>query len=109
MNILYRRELAEAEGGAEAKRKELVADYEEHLANPHIAAARGYVDSLIAPVVHAGLRDQDGAVLRNKRQSCLQEARQHSRVTCAQGLPAGATRDMNGSELTAPGRSCDMG
>ena len=35
--------------GAEAKRKELVADYEEHLANPDIATERGLVDSVIPP------------------------------------------------------------
>ncbi len=49
VNILYRRELAEADGEAEAKRKELVAEYEDHLANPYIAAERGYVDSVIPP------------------------------------------------------------
>jgi propionyl-CoA carboxylase beta chain len=49
VNILYRREPAEADVGAKAKRKELVADYEEHLANPYTAAVRGYVDSVIPP------------------------------------------------------------
>ena len=47
-NILYRRELADADD-REAKRKELVADYEEHFANPYIAAERGYVDAVIRP------------------------------------------------------------
>jgi propionyl-CoA carboxylase beta chain len=52
VNILYRKELAAvaAEGGdIEAKRKELVAHYEETLANPYIAAERGYVDTVISP------------------------------------------------------------
>ena len=53
VNILYRKELAEAEaaspGAAEARRKELVTEYEDTLANPYIAASRGYVDSVIRP------------------------------------------------------------
>jgi propionyl-CoA carboxylase beta chain len=49
VNILYRRELAAAGEEAEARRQELVADYEDHLANPYIAAERGYVDSVIPP------------------------------------------------------------
>jgi len=68
VNILYRRELADAPE-AEARRAELVADYESHFANPYIAAERGYVDAVIRPsrtrheVVRA-LR-----LLRNKRES----------------------------------------
>ena len=52
VNILYRRDLAEARssgGDAEARRRELVAAYEDSLANPYIAAERGYVDSVIPP------------------------------------------------------------
>jgi propionyl-CoA carboxylase beta chain len=48
VNILYRKELAEAED-PEARRKELVTEYEDTLANPYIAASRGYVDSVIRP------------------------------------------------------------
>jgi propionyl-CoA carboxylase beta chain len=51
-NIVYRKELAalEAEGGdVEQRRAELIADYEDTLANPYIAAERGYVDAVIAP------------------------------------------------------------
>ncbi|MBV9293444.1 MAG: acyl-CoA carboxylase subunit beta, partial [Frankiales bacterium] len=47
-NILYRREIADAED-PEARRKELIADYEDHFANPYIAAERGYVDAVIPP------------------------------------------------------------
>ena len=67
-NILYRRELAES-ADAEARRKELVEDYESHFANPYIAAERGYVDAVIRPsdtrreVIRA-LR-----LLRNKREA----------------------------------------
>ncbi|AXH95862.1 acyl-CoA carboxylase subunit beta [Ornithinimicrobium avium] len=51
-NILYRRELARvaAEGGdVEAERARRVQEYEDTLANPYIAAERGYVDAVIAP------------------------------------------------------------
>jgi propionyl-CoA carboxylase beta chain len=69
VNILYRRELAEADGGAEAKRKELAADYEEHLANPYIAAERGYVDSVIPPSLTRSYVVRALRVLRTKRQT----------------------------------------
>ncbi|MGH3332978.1 MAG: acyl-CoA carboxylase subunit beta, partial [Nocardioidaceae bacterium] len=48
VNILYRSELAEAED-PEARRAELVQEYEDHLANPYLAAERGYVDAVIQP------------------------------------------------------------
>jgi propionyl-CoA carboxylase beta chain len=51
VNILYRKEIAEAaEGGnEEARRAELIQEYEDHLANPYLAAERGYVDAVIQP------------------------------------------------------------
>ncbi|GAA0816835.1 acyl-CoA carboxylase subunit beta [Spirilliplanes yamanashiensis] len=48
VNILYRGELAAADDPA-ARRAELVTEYEDTLANPYIAAERGYVDAVIAP------------------------------------------------------------
>jgi propionyl-CoA carboxylase beta chain len=48
VNILYRNELAEAED-PEARRAELVTEYDDHLANPYLAADRGYVDAVIDP------------------------------------------------------------
>ncbi|GAA5160888.1 acyl-CoA carboxylase subunit beta [Ornithinimicrobium tianjinense] len=51
-NILYRRELAAvaAEGGdVEAERARRIQEYENTLANPYIAAERGYVDAVIEP------------------------------------------------------------
>ncbi len=48
VNILYRSELAEAKDPDE-KRAELITEYEDHLANPYIAAERGYVDAVISP------------------------------------------------------------
>jgi propionyl-CoA carboxylase beta chain len=48
VNILYRRELAGA-SEPESVRAEKIQQYEDTLANPYIAAERGYVDSVIAP------------------------------------------------------------
>jgi propionyl-CoA carboxylase beta chain len=68
VGILYRKELAEAKD-PEARRAELIAEYEDTLANPYIAADRGYVDAVIPPShtrVHVvkALR-----VLANKREN----------------------------------------
>jgi propionyl-CoA carboxylase beta chain len=48
VNIVYRRELAEADV-PEGRREELIAEYKERFANPYAAAERGYVDDVIAP------------------------------------------------------------
>ncbi|MFC7501927.1 acyl-CoA carboxylase subunit beta, partial [Nocardioides sp. GCM10030258] len=51
-NIIHRRELADlaaAGGDVEARRAELIDEYETTLANPFIAAERGYIDGVIMP------------------------------------------------------------
>jgi propionyl-CoA carboxylase beta chain len=48
VNILYRHELKGA-ADPEARRAELITEYDDTLANPYIAAERGYVDAVIAP------------------------------------------------------------
>jgi propionyl-CoA carboxylase beta chain len=48
VNILYRRELAAAED-PEGRRQQLITEYEDHLANPYIAAERGYIDAVVKP------------------------------------------------------------
>ena len=48
VEIIYRRELADAADPA-ARRDELVDDYTQRLANPYIAAERGFVDEVIEP------------------------------------------------------------
>jgi acetyl-CoA carboxylase carboxyltransferase component len=48
VNIIFRRELAEAEDPV-ARKAELVAEYREKFANPYIAAGRGFVDDVIEP------------------------------------------------------------
>ncbi|MDX6281729.1 MAG: propionyl-CoA carboxylase beta chain [Kribbellaceae bacterium] len=52
VNILHRRELAtaaEAGEDIEARRQQFITEYEDHLANPYIAAERGYIDAVIKP------------------------------------------------------------
>ena len=52
VNILYRRDLkatAEAGGDVDARRAEIVADYEAELLNPYQAAELGYVDAVVPP------------------------------------------------------------
>jgi propionyl-CoA carboxylase beta chain len=48
VNILYKRELADADD-PEARRTELIDEYNDELANPYVAAERGYVDKVIHP------------------------------------------------------------
>ena len=48
VNILYKRELAQAED-PDALRQEKVAEFRDKLANPYVAAERGYLDEVIAP------------------------------------------------------------
>jgi propionyl-CoA carboxylase beta chain len=48
VNILYKRELQEA-GDPVALRARLVAEFREKLANPFVAASRGFVDEIIQP------------------------------------------------------------
>src|SRR5690606_1881687 len=48
VNILYRQELAAAED-PDALRQQRITEYEDTLANPYIAAERGYVDAVIMP------------------------------------------------------------
>jgi len=66
VNVIFHRELKAADD-PEGLREELVHDYREKFANPYVAAARGYLDGVIAPhetrprVIHAL------EMLRNKR------------------------------------------
>ncbi|QNG39022.1 acyl-CoA carboxylase subunit beta [Geodermatophilaceae bacterium NBWT11] len=68
VGILYRKELA-ASDDPDARRAELITEYEDTLANPYIAADRGFIDAVIPPShtrVHVtrALR-----LLANKRQT----------------------------------------
>jgi propionyl-CoA/long-chain acyl-CoA carboxylase carboxyl transferase subunit len=48
VNILYRKELAGHED-PDTRRAELIAAYDDELANPYLSAERGYVDAVIMP------------------------------------------------------------
>lgn len=47
-NIIFRKDIESAEDKNE-KRKEKIAEYRDTVANPYIAAARGYIDDVIEP------------------------------------------------------------
>lgn len=72
VNILYRKQLAEAAERGEnvdEARQRFITEYEDTLANPYIAAERGYIDTVITPSntrmnVTKALR-----ALRNKRET----------------------------------------
>jgi propionyl-CoA carboxylase beta chain len=77
VNILYRGELRDAADPA-AERARLIQEYEDTLANPYIAAERGYIDGVIQPSctraeVARGLR-----ILRTKRET--QPPRKHGNI-----------------------------
>jgi propionyl-CoA carboxylase beta chain len=68
VNILYKRELAQSESPDELRRQK-IKEFREKLANPYVAAERGYVDEVIPPrrtraKIATALRS-----LRNKRDS----------------------------------------
>ncbi len=71
VNILYRRELAAApEPGEQASLREAkVTEYEDMLANPYIAAERGYVDAVIRPAQTRSQLIRALRTLRTKRQT----------------------------------------
>ncbi|HEY2551043.1 MAG TPA: acyl-CoA carboxylase subunit beta [Streptosporangiaceae bacterium] len=69
VNILYRRELAALADQQQAgRRAELVSEYEDTLANPYIAAERGYVDAVIRPAETRPQVIRSLRTLRTKRQ-----------------------------------------
>jgi propionyl-CoA carboxylase beta chain len=66
VNILYRREIASA-GDPESARADLVRDYEDTLANPYVAAERGYLDAVIPPSETRRYVTKALRILRTKR------------------------------------------
>jgi propionyl-CoA carboxylase beta chain len=70
VNILYRRELAAAGREDQAEiRASRATEYEDALANPYIAAERGYVDAVIRPAETRPAIIKALRTLRTKRQS----------------------------------------
>ena len=68
VNILYRKELAAA-SDPEAERKRLLDEYQDTLANPYVAAERGYVDRVIFPHETRSMITRGLRALRGKRAS----------------------------------------
>ena len=68
VNIIYRREIAEAKDEAKT-RSELTAQYREEMANPYIAASRGYLDDVIEPTETRRKLVEALDALRDKRKS----------------------------------------
>jgi propionyl-CoA carboxylase beta chain len=72
VNILYRKEIAEVVAGGgdvDAARQKFIHDYEDTLANPYMAAERGYVDSVIPPSFTRSCVIKALFALRNKRRT----------------------------------------
>ncbi len=70
VNILYRNELAAA-ADPEALRADLITEYDDALANPYLAADRGYVDAVINPHETRAEIARALRLLRTKRASSL--------------------------------------
>ena len=68
VNILYRKELAATED-AETMRANMITAYEDELANPYLAAERGYVDAVINPHETRVEITRALRLLRTKRQT----------------------------------------
>ena len=77
VNILYRKELGESEN-AESLRAELIANYNETLANPYLAADRGFIDAVIEPNQTRGYITKALRALRTKRDTL--PARKHGNI-----------------------------
>ncbi len=66
VKIIYKRQLAEAED-PDALKQKLVEEYREKLANPYVAASRGFVDDVIEPHTTRPRLINALEMLRNKR------------------------------------------
>jgi propionyl-CoA carboxylase beta chain len=67
VNIIYRKELKEADNPDELREK-LVREYRERFANPYYAAALGYIDEVIEPAKTRRKLIEAIGLLENKRQ-----------------------------------------
>ncbi len=77
VNLIHRKEISTADD-VEAKRAELIAEYEERFANPYVAAERGYVDDVIDPRETRKVLSRSLAMLRTKRE--VMPSRKHGNV-----------------------------
>jgi propionyl-CoA carboxylase beta chain len=74
VNVLFKKQVADA-ADPDAKRKELVDDYEDKFNNPYVAAARGLIDDVIEPRDTRRVLIQALEVTKSKRERHI--ARKH--------------------------------
>jgi acetyl-CoA carboxylase carboxyltransferase component len=77
VNLIHRKEI-EAAGDQDARRAELIAEYEDRFANPYVAAERGYVDDVIDPRETRRVLSRSLSMLRTKREQM--PSRKHGNV-----------------------------
>jgi propionyl-CoA carboxylase beta chain len=77
VNVIHRRAITSAED-PNAKRAELISDYQERFSNPYIAAERGYVDDVIEPSETRRRLVKSLEMLRSKRETIPQ--RKHGNI-----------------------------
>jgi propionyl-CoA carboxylase beta chain len=80
INILYRKEIADATAGGklDAVRAKLVAEYKEKFANPYKAAELGYIDEVIDPALTRARLIQALGLLEGKREKV--PSRKHGNI-----------------------------
>ncbi len=67
VNVIFRRDIQAAQDPL-ARRRELIAHYEEEFSNPYVAAERGFVDDVIEPADTRPLLIKALRMLRTKRE-----------------------------------------
>jgi acetyl-CoA carboxylase carboxyltransferase component len=77
VNIIHRKEISSADD-ADAKRADLISDYNEKFLTPYIAAERGYIDAVIEPQETRWRLVQALEMLRSKREVIPQ--RKHGNI-----------------------------
>jgi acetyl-CoA carboxylase carboxyltransferase component len=77
VNVIQRKQIEDADD-PEAKRAELIDDYQERFSTPYIAAERGYVDDVIEPQDTRKRLVQSLEMLRSKRETIPQ--RKHGNI-----------------------------
>ncbi len=77
VNIIFRREIAEAEDPV-ARKAELVEDYRKRFANPYVAASAGFIDNVIEPHETRPRLINSLEMLQNKRVSI--PAKKHGNI-----------------------------
>jgi acetyl-CoA carboxylase carboxyltransferase component len=76
-NIVFRKQIEKA-SDPDAKRRELVAEYERKFLNPYVAAERGYIDDVIEPAETRPRLIKTLRMLSTKREAV--PARKHGNI-----------------------------